>query len=242
MTARKYDPICSFAGCGRSHNAKGLCGVHGAMQRRGEPLRPIQKRTGPLSRPASERFWAKVTAGPAGCMMWTGGKTLGGYGMFAAETAHRGTIQEMAHRWAYEDKVGPIPDGLDIDHLCRVRACVNPSHLEPVTRAENIRRAAAIKTACPAGHPYTEDNTYRNEKGHRKCRTCSTGRDALRKDEKNARKRAKRAAQGPKLRVLNETCGKGHPLSGDNLYLAPGDNRRNCRECRKQNHAKRKAA
>lgn len=165
------------------------------MQRRGEPLRPIQNRTGPLRKTASERFWEKVVTTPDGCMIWNGGKTLGGYGRFAAETAHRGGVQEMAHRWSYEDKVGPIPEGFDIDHLCRVRACVNPSHLEPVTRAENIRRAAAIKTACPAGHPYTEDNTSRNAEGHRKCRTCVTERDALRKDEKNARRRAKRAAQ-----------------------------------------------
>lgn len=195
MTARKYDPICSFAGCGRSHNAKGLCTIHGAMQRRGEPLRPIQKRTGPLPKSASERFWAKVVTAADGCMIWNGGKTLGGYGMFAAKPAHRGTVQEMAHRWAYEEKVGPIPVGFDIDHLCRVRACVNPDHLEPVTRAENIRRAAAFKTSCPAGHEYTPDNTYiRPGTVHRKCRTCASDRDLMRADVKNAKRRAKRAA------------------------------------------------
>ena len=163
--------------------------------------------------------------------------------MFAAETAHRATVQEMAHRWAYEDKVGPIPEGLDIDHLCRVRACVNPGHLEPVTRAENIRRAAAAKNACPAGHAYTEDNTYiRPGTVHRRCRECAKERDIQRAEVKNAKRRAARALRGPKQRVLSETCGKGHPLFGDNLYIAPGDTRRNCRECRRQNHAKRKAA
>lgn len=176
-------------------------------------------------------------------MIWTGGKTRGGYGMFGADASHHVTKKEMAHRWAYESEVGPIPPDFDIDHLCRVRACVNPEHLEPVTRAENIRRAAACKTHCPAGHEYTEENTYSNPgTNHRKCRACAAERDLLRRDEKNAQRRAKRAAQGPKLRALKEFCHKGHPLSGENLYIPPGNTKRHCRACRKQNHEERKAA
>jgi hypothetical protein len=174
-------------------------------------------------------------------MVWTGGKTIGGYGMFSGN-ASRATIgRDMAHRWSYEYHVGPIPEGLDIDHLCRNRACVNPEHLEPVTRAENIRRAAQVKTHCPSGHEYTEENTYiRPGTIHRKCRACAAERDLTRADEKNAKRRAQRAAKGPKPpRALQEFCLKGHPRSGDNLYISP-NGVRHCRECRKQNHLQRK--
>lgn len=196
MTARKYAPICSYPGCGRKHNARGLCGPHGAMQRRGEALRPLQSRTGPIEKSAAERFAAKLLPRESGCIEWTGGKTVGGYGTFAKRTTRGAEQKELAHRWAYEQVAGPIPEGLDIDHLCRNRACVNPEHLEPVTRAENIRRAAAIKTTCPAGHPYTAENTYvRPGTTHRKCRTCARARDENRRDDRNARRREQRAAR-----------------------------------------------
>lgn len=82
-----------------------------------------------------------------------------------------------AHRLAYEAVKGPIPAGLQIDHLCRVRNCVNPDHLEAVTQQENVRRGRVgentrSKTHCPQGHPYDEANTYRNPAGSRNCRTC----------------------------------------------------------------------
>ena len=196
MTARKYAPVCSFPSCGRSHNARGLCGPHGAMQRRGEELRPIQGRTGPLRKSDLERFATRVALNDDGCIIWVGGLTTGGYGCFATETTRGAERMGLAHRWSYEYHVGPIPAGLDIDHLCRVRSCVNPDHLEPVTRVENIRPAAAVKTHCPAGHPYDEANTYvRPGTVHRTCKACSRQRDLQRANDKNAKRRAARAAR-----------------------------------------------
>ena len=191
MTARKYAPICSYPGCGRKHNAKGLCGPHGAMQREGKPLRPLQDRTGPLPRSAVERFADAIALTDSGCIEWIGGISGGGYGSFAVSTAHANEKKDCAHRWSYEYHTGPIPEGSDIDHLCRNRKCVNPEHLEAVTRRENIRRATALITHCPQGHPYDDANTIVNDKGHRKCRACVQARDRARRGRRtNARKAA----------------------------------------------------
>ncbi|MFF7234424.1 HNH endonuclease [Streptomyces sioyaensis] len=142
----------------------------------------------------AERFAAKVnTAGPiplirgvrGPCHVWDGGTNGKGYGTF--NVAGR-TVR--AHRYAVEQADGhPIPDGLEIDHRCRNRACVRRSHLEPVTHRVNILRSTnhvarrAAVTHCPAGHAYDEANTYRAKNGTRKCRAC-----------KRAQNRARRAA------------------------------------------------
>jgi len=129
-------------------------------------------------RPPLERFTAKVEK-TDGCWLWMGyinPKPGKGYGTF-----YDGKKAVRAHRWAYENFVGPIPEGLQLDHLCRVRHCVNPSHLEPVTARENIRRGEnhvaknARKTHCLHGHEFTEENTYRSSRG-RDCRECRTAR------------------------------------------------------------------
>jgi hypothetical protein len=140
-------------------------------------------------RPMPDRFWSKVDRrGPDDCWPWTAALTGDGYGRIRGTSGQR----IMAHRLAYELSVGPIPDGLTIDHLCRVRACCNPAHLEPVTNRENIRRGEglavlnAAKTHCPQGHPYDEANTQWVG-GMRKCRICNRAYDAERRRARNGR-------------------------------------------------------
>lgn len=96
-----------------------------------------------------------------------------GYG----QVQHADRRPRLAHRMTYEHFRSPIPDGAQIDHLCRVRACCNPDHLEAVSQAENIRRGALERTHCPQGHAYDEANTIRR-RGHRECRTCKLVNDA----------------------------------------------------------------
>lgn len=116
-----------------------------------------------------KRFLAKVLVGDE-CWSWVGARTSNGYGNFWDGQHYVG-----AHRYAYQLFVGLIPDGLGLDHLCRVRECVRPSHLEPVTQKENVRRGAhvALITHCPSGHAYDLVNTYIGSKGERQCRVCS---------------------------------------------------------------------
>lgn len=125
-----------------------------------------------MSTTIDDRFWEKVDA-DGDCWVWTAATNTSGYGQFSVGGKHQG-----AHRVAWELLVGPIPEGLQIDHLCRVKHCVNPDHLEPVSHAENFRRGIRgaqdrAKTHCPQGHPYAGDNLYVHPDGrHRQCRAC----------------------------------------------------------------------
>ena len=163
----------------------------------------FQERERPMSTryPSTiERFWASVDLwDPDHCWLWTGGTHAGGYGRIM----HEGRLVR-AHRFAYEHFRDPIPDGLQLDHLCRVRHCVNPKHLEVVSAKDNLRRGYGVagthrrQTHCKRGHEFTPENTYRepSRPGSRSCRKCQ-------------RQRAiSRWRTGPEIKPQCERCGR----------------------------------
>lgn len=195
--------ICTIDGCERPHNARGLCKPHYKYAERHGSLPPRQRVI-----PIEERFWQKValSAEPDGCLLWMAALDPHGYGRFGTTT---GTV--FAHRFAFELVVGPIPEGLQLDHLCRVHSCVNPAHLEPVTGHENTIRGIsgsainARKTVCVHGHPFDEENTSYLTRGGRQCRACWR----------------KKAADKAVLRRLTSSMpGPDSPVPGGDIQMA----------------------
>lgn len=140
----------------------------------------------PANPPASEtfdakakaRFWSKVSPAPAdACWVWHGAANQRGYGNVGKKVGEK-TFTYLAHRVAYELTFGPVPPGMDLDHLCRTTGCVNPTHLEPVTFLANMRRRYADSpderdTHCLRGHELTPENTrWIQSSGQRLCRQC----------------------------------------------------------------------
>lgn len=178
-----------------------------------------------------DRFREKfVIDESSGCWLWVAGVDGRGYGRFSV-----GSTAHWAHRWAFEYLVGPVGDGLVLDHLCRVHSCVNPAHLEPVTCRVNSLRGSgahmAITGRCGNGHEMTPENTYQ-EAMRRRCRTC--------RRERRRRMAARRAAgippDAPSRRVR---CPQGHLYDEVNTYRA-SDGRRQCRACRRERDRRRR--
>lgn len=172
---------CSIQDCPQPHLARGWCNLHYRRWRvTGDPLakRPMPPRKRML---ATIRFWAKVNKTKT-CWFWLGARDRKGYGVF-----WDGAHLVRAHRFSYQLYHGTLPPYLD--HICRIRHCVNHDHLESVTHAENLRRGispTAInsrKVTCPKGHPYDRRVT-----AGRRCRECDR--------ETNRRHRAKCAKCG----------------------------------------------
>lgn len=169
------------------------------------------------SAPAMEIILARVVVEDRGhsspCWIWTGPVTHQGYG----RTSVRGVgYRVRIHRVAYEAVKGPIPEGLVLDHLCRVRPCCNPDHLEPVTPAENTRRGVHVRTHCKYGHEYTPESTRISSKGSRFCGICYPASSTLR---------------------TKDRCRNGHTYGPDN---PPGDRStgHRCPICRRASHAR----
>lgn len=161
---------CPIPNCDRPIRTRGWCHNHYERWRRGTDRHRMES----LLRP--------MRILPSGCVLWTGARNREGYGLI-----RRGGRTYLAHRVTYEKWVGPLVPGLQIDHLCRVRACVAPAHLEQVTPKTNTQRSMAgmhnrvrafYITHCPHGHPYDEANTYRSpgRPRHRMCRACMAAR------------------------------------------------------------------
>lgn len=187
---------CSVEGCGTPvglKGARGWCSRHyQRWMRTGHPL-------GTSRRSSEARFFDKVQQ-VGDCWIWMASKDQSGYGMFSdhdspSKSAH--TQVERAHRWSYAFLRAEIPDGLQLDHLCRIRDCVNPWHLEPVTNRVNWERGISpwringLKSECSKGHPFTPENTYRHPQGSRVCRACSaTHRQAYQERQAMRKRRA----------------------------------------------------
>lgn len=142
---------------------------------------------GPKARSVLDRFAEKIALAESGCIEWIAGTNGVGYGVVHLGPAD-GHRKVYAHRWSYEYHVGPIPDALHLDHLCRNTVCVNPEHLEPVTAGVNVLRgysSPAInsrKVLCLRGHDLDGSNVYIvPSTGYRKCRECARERDRARR-------------------------------------------------------------
>lgn len=122
--------------------------------------------------------WSRLVQSTGDCWLYTGSVTKG-YGTYGGK---------LVHRLVYEELIGEIPEGLDLDHLCLVTLCANPWHLEPVTRSENNKRKWALYTHCKNGHELTPENVYLNRKtGSRSCRICTAAYQRAYQQRKRAR-------------------------------------------------------
>lgn len=230
---------CQIDGCQAAVfvKSRGWCRKHyNRWHKTGDPLAAKFNRA---SGPPSERWLAKVDkAGPVPairpdlgpCWLWTGSLDRKGYGQFDVLDGE-GHKNHRAHRWGYQRLVRTLADDETLDHLCRVHACVRPTHLDPVPHAVNVERGEAgrhnaEKTHCPAGHEFTEANTYlvEPERDWRACREC----------RRNTTRIAQRRSRGTADDAVHNSdkthCKNGHEFTTDNTRIRPSGGRE-CKEC-----------
>lgn len=169
---RDTGPACGHAGCDRGQSTKGYCSAHYMQWRRTGHTWPLFMPSPPIS----TRILARATR-EDDCLRWTGYTMANGYGVISWHDS-----RWLVHRAIWTESMGPIPEGLTIDHLCRNRACVNVAHMEVVTRAENSERGGGLpaawakyreRTHCKHDHEFTPENTRIGKDGHRICKACS---------------------------------------------------------------------
>lgn len=168
---------CSEADCKSEVIARGLCRKHYGHHYNAGTLPPKAPPKPPA--PVGERLRRYLQA-DGDCIVWTGYVDPNGYGKITVDGRSR-----WVHRVAWEEERGPVPEGLTLDHLCRRPLCCNTDHLEPVTHAENMRRAvdANRSDTCPHGHPRTPENRMANGPGRTRCRPCHNSRERTRTAE-----------------------------------------------------------
>lgn len=173
--------LCEFGGCEKPHNSHGLCCGHCKQRRLGKPLKPLRhmRKKGTPPEIVYDEVECKVPGLVGPCRIWRYHKDDDEYGI----VSFNGKSVKV-HRYVWERDVGPIPEGMMIDHRCRVRSCCNSNHHRVVTQqvnaTENVANHSwqinAAKTRCKRGHPFSKANTYVSKNGSRQCRACKNER------------------------------------------------------------------
>lgn len=202
-----------------------------------KPKRPKLRNDAPIEDILAFLIIEEPSTLSTGCWRWPRGKTKGGYG----ETNFQ-KKKALVHRIVYQHFVGPIPVGMEIDHLCRNRWCANFEHLEAVPPKVNNERGESAcaqnsrKTHCVRGHPYSGDNLRIGRNGGRWCRACAK----IHKEKEKAKLALIPKVQKPPKPTIHKThCPQGHPYSGYNLCIDPKTGSRNCRTCHNEKSNKR---
>lgn len=203
---RSYYPSTALADARADRNDAAMATVIEAAEARGwvcvgDLMPPRSRLTGAFKRlPAERRFALTTSADESGCWLWLGSVKENGYGQFRYRRPDGRVKNGYAHRASHQFFKGAIPDDLHIDHLCLNKVCVNPDHLEAVTRQENTKRYGDTFTECPKGHAYEATNT--RPKGNRKtCKACHNDRTGLKSAKRHTLHTA--AARNPRIKLAD---------------------------------------
>lgn len=220
MTPPRQKRPCSIEGCTKRVHCRQMCNAHYLQWRQTADRSEIGQWKDPEYRFHRATRWGRPSShrpdlGP--CLLYIGADNGNGYGQF---TYPNGKKNGYAHRYAWERANGPIPAGLTVDHLCRVRRCVNAAHMELVDGVENYLRAVRIRTRCRNGkHEYTPENTIIRKDGRRICRACK---------EETGRRNGLRATKA--VRGIEDNRAKFDLLKRDRLVVEAVERRMTVRQ------------